>query len=205
MRARPGLAGTAALALAALGASPGAHAAVMSATPGAALSATPVAITLGGAATYDFTAAGTGNGPGAAVATGGTARVASLAGGVTDFSAGAAIDQAGEIYGFSSFPTAGTIPNSAADDYIGLAFTLGDGVHYGYAEVAGARLVSYGYESAPGTGITAGATGGGGGAIGGGPNAVPEPSSMALLAVSVAMLMVTATGTRRRQRASSKS
>jgi hypothetical protein len=143
----------------------------MSATPGAALSAMP--------------AASTGNGPGAAVATSGTAQVASLAGGVTDFFAGATIDQTGEIYGFSHFPAASTIPNSPADDYIGLAFTLGDGVHYGYAEVAGATLVSYGYESTPGTGIRTGATGGPG-ATRGGTNPVPEPSSLALLAAGLA-------------------
>ena len=186
MRARSGLAAVAALGLAALGGSPGAWAAVMSAMPDAALSATPTAITLGGAATYDFTAASTGNGPGAAVATSGTAQVSSFAGTVTDFFAGATIDQTGELYSFSSFPSASTIPNSPADDYIGLAFTLGDGTHYGYAEVAGATLVSYGYESAPGTSITAGAIGGNGAMGSGGPNAVPEPASMALLAAGLA-------------------
>ncbi len=124
----------------------------------AALSAKPVDVSFGGGAvTYAFTAANTGDGPGAAVATTGTAQVSSLLGGVTDFSSGSDIDGK-QIYGFSAVPTATAIPYSAADDYIGLAFTLSDGLHYGYAEVAGPELVSYGYNPTPGATIQAGAT-----------------------------------------------
>lgn len=148
---------------------------------GAALSGTPVAIAFGGgAATYDFTAAGTAYGPGAAVATRGTAQIATLGGAVTDFFAGSSIDQTGELYGFSSSPMPGIIPFSAADDFIGLAFTLGDGTHYGYAEVAGPLLVRYGYDSTPGASILTGAAAA----------AVPEPASVMLLAAGVAGLMV---------------
>lgn len=146
--------------------------------PNAVLTSTPLAISFGGgAAQYAFTAASTGNGPGAAVATSGTGTVSSL-GGLTDFSAGAAIDQTGELYGFSAFPAATVIPSSAADDFIGLAFTLADGLHYGYAEVAGPALVSYAFDSTPNASIVTGAVA-----------AVPEPASLVLLLAGVAGVM----------------
>ena len=149
----------------------GAEAAVIQSTANRALTATPFTVSFGGAAAgYGFTAASTGNGPGAAVQTSGTAQVSSFFGGIADFSAGASIDQTGELYSFSTFPTAATIPNSPADDFIGLAFRLSDGLHYGYAEVAGATLVAYGYESTPNATIRTGATAA----------AVPEPASMVM-------------------------
>ncbi len=169
------MAGAGALALG-LALSSGADAAVISFMPNAALSATPVTISFGGGlASYAFTAASTPNGPGAAVATGGTATVSSFFGAVTDFFAGATISQTGQLYGFSAFPTASVIPFSAADDFIGLAFTLSDGLHFGYAEVAGPQLVSYAFESTPGVSISTGAVA-----------AVPEPASLAMLLVGVA-------------------
>ena len=169
------------------------QAAVVSAMPNAALSDAPVTVSLGdGAASYAFTSASTGFGPGAAVATSGTAQVATL-GGVADFSAGATIDQTGELYAFAPSPNAATIPFSAADDFIGLAFTLSDGQHFGYAEVDGPTLVSYGYESDPGASILTGAVG---------PAAVPEPGSALLLAAGLAGLTALACGGRRRRPAS---
>lgn len=123
----------------------------------ATLTARPVTVSFGGGAvTYAFTAADTGNGPGAAVATGGTAKVSTLLGSLTDLSLGSDID-ANQIYGFSAFPTATPIPNSAADDFVGLSFALADGLHYGYAEVAGPTLVGFGYNATPGATIQAGA------------------------------------------------
>ncbi len=146
----------------------GAEAAVVQSTASRALTATPFTVSFSGtAAGYGFTAVSTGNGPGAAVQTSGTAQVSSFFNNVADFSAGASIDQTGELYSFSAFPAAATIPNSPADDYIGLAFRLADGLHYGYAEVAGAALVAYGYESTPGASILTGAAAA----------AVPEPAS----------------------------
>ena len=140
------------------------------------LTTIPYSIVLGGgAATYAFTAATaaeTGNGPGAAVATSGTALVASIFGNITDFGLGATIDGTG-LYSFSAFPSRTVIPNSPADDFIGLAFTLADGLHYGYAEVFGPSLVKFAYESAPGVGIVTGAA------------AIPEPTTFALLGVGL--------------------
>jgi hypothetical protein len=138
------------------------------------LTSVPFPVVLGnGAASYNFTAATaaeTGNGPGAALATSGTALATSIFGSITDFGAGATIDGNG-LYSFSAFPSRTVIPNSPADDFIGLAFTLPDGLHYGYAEVFGPSLVRFVYESAPQVGIITGAA----------PAAVPEPSTFALL------------------------
>lgn len=109
----------------------------------------------GGAASYTFSSVDTGNGLGVAVSTGLTGTVSSFFGSVTDFSSGSAIDGA-ELNGFSSFSPAATIPFSGADDFIGLAFTLSDGLHYGYAEVNGPTLVAEGYNTTPNATINTG-------------------------------------------------
>ena len=107
--------------------------------------------------------------PPAEVNTSGSAMVSSFLGGVTDFSSGASIDQTGELYSFSAFSTPSVIPNSAAQDFVGLSFTNGSGLHYGYAQIDGTQLLSYAYELVPNTTITTGAT------------SVPEPPAVALL------------------------
>ena len=158
----------------------GAQAVPVVTTTNAPLSATPVTFSVGGgSASFAFTSAATGNGPGAAVATTGTGTVSSFFGGVADFGTGSAIDQTGQLYSFSAFTAPTLIPNSPATDFVGLAYTLADGVRYGYAQVAGANLVSYAFESLPNTTILTGATA---------PAAVPEPASLALLLVGVAGL-----------------
>jgi hypothetical protein len=73
---------------------------------------------------------------------------------------------------FTAFPVGAGIAYSIADDFIGLFFTLNDGQHYGYAEVAGATLVRFAYETDIGTPITTGADA----------TPVPEPSSWAIMA-----------------------
>lgn len=70
---------------------------------------------------------------------------------------------------FTQFPTPAGIAYSLADDFIGIDFTLTDGLHYGYIEVDGPTLVSYAYESTPGADILTGAVA-----------AVPEPASLPL-------------------------
>ena len=119
---------------------------------------TPLTLSFGGGeATYSFSTADTGDGPGLAVATEGDGEVSSFFGDVSDFSASSTIDSTDELYGFSAFPTATLIPYSAADDYIGLSFTLSDGVHYGYVDVDGATVVSEGYNTTAGASTTTGA------------------------------------------------
>ena len=151
-----------------------AGAAIILTAPASDFFSSPVMISFG-AASYTFSAitgAILGNPP-AAVATGGSAQVSSFFGGIADFGAGATIDGTG-LFTFLAFPMPEVIPNSAADDFIGLAFTLADGLHYGYAQVAGTTLVSYAYESLPGVAISTGAM------------AVPEPATLALLGLGLA-------------------
>ncbi len=74
-------------------------------------------------------------------------------------------------YQYSSF-TRTPIPYSAAPGIIGLSLGLNDGLHYGFAEFDGTYLVSYGFESTPGTGIDVGA------ALAA---PIPEPETYALL------------------------
>jgi len=159
-----------------------AKAAVVTVSTNAPLSNTPVVISFGGgAATYAFTIAFPGGAAGAAVATGGNAMVSSFFGGVADFSEGSTIDQNEQVFGFSPFTNAAVIPNSPAVDFIGLAFTLTDGLRYGYAQVAGPNLVGYAFEDTRNatvttTSITTPVT------------PVPEPASFALLMAGMAGL-----------------
>ena len=171
-------AGALALGLAAVAATASpAQASVFSSVPNSALSAFPVTIMLGGPGnSFAFTRAETDSAPAAAVATGGTGKVTTL-GGLTDFALGSTIDQTGEVYGFAPFTNPTLIPYSIADDFIGLSFVLADGIHYGYAEVFGPELVSYGYETTPGASILTGAT-----------SPVPEPATVTLVAAGLAGL-----------------
>ncbi len=182
------LAGVGVLALGAATLSP-AQASVFSNASSTALTTTPAVISLGsGAATLSFTAASTGYGPGASVATTGSGMITTVFGTVSDFFASSTIDATG-LYSFASYATPTQIPFSAADDFIGFSYTASDGTHFGYAEVNGPSLVSYGFESSANTTILTGATGaaapapvvGGGGGGGGGGTPVPEPASAALL------------------------
>ena len=68
---------------------------------------------------------------------------------------------------FTQFPTPAGIAYSLAEDFIGIDFTLPDGLHYGYIEVAGPTLVGYAYETGVGSSIAT--------------RPIPEPASLALL------------------------
>lgn len=80
--------------------------------------------------------------------------------------------------------------------YLGLAFTLEDGIHYGYAEIEDMTLTRYAYESDPGAAITTGA------AIEGdlpssGVNPVPSPASWGMFGLGALLI---GAGTLRRRR-----
>ncbi len=97
--------------------------------------------------------------------------------------------------------------NATKSGYLGFSFTLADGLHYGFIGMtvgpqglgANSRAISIGgigYETTPNTAIT---VSGGFGAV---PNAVPEPSSVALLALGAGGL---AAYRQRRKKAAAKS
>ena len=97
---------------------------------------------------------------------GGDALVNSFLGQPTAFREGALIGATG--YGFSALPAPTGIPYSIAEDSVGLAFSLPDGIHYGFVTTLGPELVLYGYNTTPGAFVTVG---------------VPEPATWVMLII----------------------
>lgn len=123
----------------------------------APLSAAPTVISFGGGiANYAFAVAATAFGPVVTVATSGTAAVASALGGNPDDLAAGADIYTDQGYAFAAYPAPEPVPYVSGDVFLGLAFTLPDGVHYGYAELAGTTLVGFGDDEQPGLGVAAG-------------------------------------------------
>ena len=129
-----------------------AEAAIVLTQPDADFSAAPYTISFGaGAATYTFTDIydpSTDPLTVAAVSTGGDATVNSFLGQPIAFQEGALIGATG--YGFSALPAPTGIPYSIAQDSIGLAFSLPDGIHYGFVTTLGPEVTLYGYNTTPG-------------------------------------------------------
>ena len=98
-------------------------------------------------------------------------------------------DRGTVVYGsgnlYVSYPTPANIRASLNDTFVGLAFSIDDGTHYGFVRFNGTTLLSYGYETVAGQSIIAGSTFTG--PINQ-PTAVPEPASMALFGVGLAGL-----------------
>ena len=78
---------------------------------------------------------------------------------------------------FSSFASATEIPNSSTESLLGLEYSKGADLFYGYALFAGGFLDSYGFETIPNRAIVAGS-----------PitTAVPEPSTWAMMILGFA-------------------
>ncbi|MDB5364486.1 MAG: hypothetical protein JWM77_413 [Rhodospirillales bacterium] len=169
------------------GLSNAARAALLTTKANSDFSASPVTIAFGGtAASYVFSLLNPGpdDPDPAGVSTGGTALVASYGPPFYDpphptsyIGAGLIGDDMLAIY--LAYATPAVIPFSRWDSFIGLKLTLLDGVHFGYAELLGAILVSYGYETIAGQPVVIGAE-----------PAVPEPISLSLLASGVTGLAV---------------
>lgn len=162
-----------------------ANAAVINMPQSRTLSTVPAIVTMG-TATFSFTLDATGFAPAADVATAGSGAVSTIFGGIADFEAGSPIDGTG-LFTFASYPTATLIPNSQADDFIGLSYTGVGGTYYGYAEVSGNTLLGSAFQDTPNTTITTASLAA---------TAVPEPMSAALL--SVGALTVGAIRSRKR-------
>lgn len=182
----------------------GAQAAVVGLSPNADLGAGPFTISLGGgAASYTFADSGE---PGAfgpdfgtlpSVQTGGTATVASLGPPFfTEFEPSTYFTDPGRapffddalLGAFVAYPVAESI-SADVDSFIGLRFELADGVHFGFARLAGLTLFDFAYETEAGAGIQAGP----------GPYApvpgvapIPLPAGLPLLAAALGALLAPA-------------
>ena len=88
---------------------------------------------------------------------------------------------------FASYAKPTAIPYSLSEGLVGLGYTLKDGFHYAYADLAGSELYGYRYNTTPNQGIPFGA--------------VPEPATWGLMFVGLfgAGAMLRATGRERRR------
>lgn len=165
-------------------------AAVVGFSPNADLSASAFTVDLG-AASYTFSDSGELGAFGfglPAISTIGTATVASLGAPFydpprpstyfTDEGRAPFID--GSLLGqYVAYDTPAAIPFAETDSFLALSFTLDDGVHYGFARVAGLSLFDFAYESEAGVGIQAGP-------IATTPSPVPLPATLPLAASALA-------------------
>jgi hypothetical protein len=156
-----------------------AKAAIVLMSPNADFGAAPYTIDFGGgAATYTFTDIydpSTDPLTVAAVSTGGSAMVNSFLGQPIAFQEAAVIGATG--YAFSPLTTPSGIPYSIAQDSIGLAFSLSDGLHYGFVTTLGPKVILYGYDTTPGGFITVG---------------VPEPATWIMLIAGFGVIAASA-------------
>ena len=107
------------------------------------LSSAPTVISFGnGAANYEFAINDFGFGPEVTVATTGTASVASAFGGPVDLAADPSL-AAVQDHDFFAYPDPVPIPYSPGVEFVGLAYQLPDGVHYGDVQLAGATLLGF--------------------------------------------------------------
>ena len=183
--------GAAALAMTAMVA----QAEVVGFKPNADLSAAPFTFSFGnGAASYTFSNSGVVGGffgfsrfP--AVTTGGTATIASNGAPFFDppqpatFFTGARSPFFGEgtqLAQYLSYDAPAKI-NAETDSYLGLRFTLDDGVHFGFARLSQLTLFDYAYNTTPGEGVQA--------TTNFAPiSAVPVPAALPLLGFGIAAL-----------------
>jgi PEP-CTERM motif len=85
---------------------------------------------------------------------------------------------------FTAFPSPAGIDYSIAEDSIGIAFQLADGIHYGYVTTLGPEILQYGYNDTVGASIATGA-------------GVPEPTTWALLLAGFGLVGVSSRFKRR--------
>ncbi|GIL39844.1 hypothetical protein [Roseiterribacter gracilis] len=180
-----------------------AHAELITTRPHGTFSSRPLTLDIGGgAASYSFSSAAASERSIAPVgiSTGGTARVASYGAPFYDpprpasyIGPGIIADDTLAMY--VAYPATVAIPFSNARIFLGLQFELRDGVHFGYAELFDMTLVTFAYETIAGQKVIVGADPSD-------PPAVPEPSSIALLASALSIVAFRSLRQTRRRRAS---
>ncbi len=110
----------------------------------------------------------------------------------TSYSAGSATPANNFGGDFITAPSARPIDYSLTDTFVALRFGTGPATYYGYAEVAGNRLISFAYNDVAGGSIVSGEA-----ITGAFPSAVPEPATWLMLIGGLGL--VGATMRRRKQ------
>ena len=170
------LGGLVAVALCAFTAAPG-HAAIVGASPNADISTLAYTINLTPSSSLIFDSNTSAFAGTIGVSTTGTTEVFSVFGtpdyfqtfGTTSFP-----DQ--QLGSFQAYPTSMSIPFSLAEGIVGFEFSQTDGVHYGLADVGGATVSSYLFDTVPGESVALNAT----------VSAAPEPCTWLLMFAGVA-------------------
>lgn len=152
-----------------------AHAAVMTVGVNASFAASPYTYDFGGGNSVTFTLVNPGfSFDPAGVSTAGTTQIASLGAPFFDpprptsyFSNRGGSIGPDTLAQFIGYASPATIPFSITDTIVGLRFDLGQGFQYGYAQIAGAAIKGFRFETTPGVGVNI--------------SAVPEPQSWALM------------------------
>lgn len=150
------------------------HAAVVTVGVNASFADAPYTYDFGGGNSVTFNLLNPGTFAPAGVSTAGTTQIASLGAPFYNppqptsyFSNRGGSIGPNTLAQFVGYASPATVPFSITDTIVGLRFDLGQGFQYGYAQIAGAAIEGFRFETTPGVGVNI--------------SAVPEPASWALM------------------------